>query len=55
MQFLLLVRLGFAIIVPGNFGNRASLDGGGDPDRISSTNAQQVFHYYVNADGRRNC
>ena len=55
MQFVLLVRLGFAGKVPGYLGSRAALDGGRDPDRISSTNKQQVIHDYVNADGRWDC
>lgn len=55
MQFVLLVGFGFAIKVPGHFGNGAALDGSWDPDRISGTNAQQVIRHDVDADGGRNC
>lgn len=55
VQFVLLVGLGFAIKVPGYFGNRAALDSGRDPDGVASTDAQQVVDHYIDADGRRNC
>lgn len=55
MQFVLLVCLSFAIKLPGNLGNWATLDGGGDPDGISSTDAQQVICHHIDVDGRWNC
>ncbi len=33
----------------------AALDGGGDPDWISSTDAQQIVDHHIDGDGRSNC
>lgn len=55
MQFVLFLALGFALIVPGNLGNRPALDGGGNPDWISSTDVHQFFSQDIDCDGRRNC
>ena len=40
VHFVLLVRLGFAIKVPGNLGNGAALDDDWDPDWVTSPDAE---------------
>lgn len=50
VQFVLLVRLGFAIKVPGHLGNRAALDGDWDLDWVSSTDDQQIISHDVQGE-----
>lgn len=55
VELVLLVRLGFAVKVPGDLWSRAALDGGRDPDGVAGTNAQQVISHHINAYRRRDC
>lgn len=55
MKLVLLVGLGFTIKIPGHLGSGAPPDGGGDPDGVASTDAEQVICCHINADGWRNC
>jgi len=55
VQLVLLVRLGFAIEVPGNLGNRAALDDDWDPDGVSSSDVDQVVRQHVQHELGFNC
>ena len=55
VHFVLLVRLGFAIKVPGNLGNGAALDNDRDPDWVTSPDAEQVVCQHVQQQLGFNC